>query len=225
MSLRKKDALTSIYYPESDGEPLAETDIHAQLIIDLRFALKSHFRDEPDVYVSSNLLLYYVEGDPKKRVAPDVFLVRGVEKKPRRIYKLWEEGRAPDMVVEVSSRETWRDDLHRKWQLYQRIAVKEYFIFDPEYDYLPEPVIAYKLEEGAYEALEVKEGRVKSEVLGLEIVDTGETLRLYDPRSGQFLMTEMEAEGARRRAQEELIRLRHELDRLRHPEATDAENR
>lgn len=208
---------------------MAETDVHRQLLTDLVFTLSDFFRDESDVYVSGDLLLYYVEGDPRKRVAPDVFVVRGVSKGPRRIYKLWEEGHAPSVVIELSSRQTWREDLQAKWRLYSELGVGEYFIFDPEYDYLDEALVGYRLEEDQYVDLEVIDGRVRSEVLGLELVDTGETLRLYDPRTGQFLPTPMEEAAlrrvetearraeteARQRAEAEAARLREELARLR----------
>ncbi len=60
MSLRQRDVAQPLEYPESDGEPMAETDLHAQLMIDLRFALRNFFADDPQVYVGSNLLMYYV---------------------------------------------------------------------------------------------------------------------------------------------------------------------
>ena len=222
MSVRKPIHVLDIEYPETDGKPMAETDVHRQLLTDLIFTLTNFFRDEPDVYVSGDLLLYYVEGDPKKRVAPDVFVVRGVSKRQRRIYKLWEEGRPPDVVIELSSRQTWREDLQVKWRLYEQLGVQEYFIFDPEYDYLDEALVGYRLEDGQYLPLEVKDKRVRSEVLGLELVDTGETLRLFDPQTGQFLPTAMEEAAAhraeaeaRRQAEAEAARLREELARLR----------
>jgi Uma2 family endonuclease len=208
MSLRKEDQLITIDYPESDGEPMAETDVHYRLMTDLRFELEQFFRDDADVYVSGNILLYYVEGNPKKRVAPDVLVARGVRKGDRREYKLLEEGHAPDVVFEVSSRQTWREDLNTKWRLYEDLGVKEYFIFDPEYDYLVEPLIAWRLESGRYEAVEVVEGAVKSEVLDLELVDTGETLRLRNLATGQFLRTPLELG-------EETDRLRREAEQLR----------
>src|SRR5436853_4197283 len=111
MSLRKDELIPTVYYPESDGQPMAETDVHRRMIVYLTTALENFFRDESDIYVSGDLLLYYTEGDPKKRVAPDVFVVRGVPKGNRRIYKLWEERRPPDVVFELSSRQTWREDL------------------------------------------------------------------------------------------------------------------
>ena len=221
MSLTRPDQASSIEYPERDGKPMAETDMHIQLMINLRLALMEYFRDEADVYVGSNLLLYYVEGDSKKCVAPDVFVARGVGKGDRCIYKLWEEGRPPDIVFELSSRQTWREDLQTKWRLYEQLGVKEYFIFDPEYDYLDEALIGYKLEGGQYQPVEIKEGRVLSETLGLELVDTGDTLRLFDTKTERFLPTPAEEAEARRQAEAELARLREELERLRQTASPD----
>lgn len=236
MSLRKEEIAATIEYPSSDGEPMAETDIHRKLMNKLIDTLEQFFQTEPDVYVSGNLLIYYVEGDTRKRVAPDVFVVRGVGKHDRRVYKLWEEGPAPDVVIELSSRQTWGEDLQKKWRLYEQLEVKEYYIFDPEYDYLPSPLLAYRLRDGQYEQIEVENGRVTSEELGLEFVDTGETLRLYDPRSGAFLPTadeetdarikaetelratleaRIKAEEALRQSEEEVARLNEELEKLR----------
>jgi Uma2 family endonuclease len=184
---------TTEFYPSSDGEPIAETDTHAKLLINLRLMLEEHFAAQANVYVSGNLFIYYVAGNPKKRVAPDVFVVHGVPKGARRIYKLWEEGQPPSVVIELSSRKTWREDWQEKFQLYAQLGVKEYYIFDPEYDYLPEPLIASRLVEGAYEPVEVVDGRVHSEALSLDLVDDGRTLRLYDPQRKTYLLTAAEA--------------------------------
>jgi Uma2 family endonuclease len=215
MSLRKRDLDFEIEYPETDGEPMAETDIHAQLMMDLRFSLSEFFRDDPKVYVSSNLFIYYVEGDPRKRVAPDVFVVRGAGKRIRRIYKLWEEKLPPDIVFEISSRKTWREDMYEKWRLYEHLGVKEYFIFDPEYDYLIEPLIGWRLIDGRFQPLNVEDGRVRSEVLELDLVDTGETLRLLNSQTGEFLLTPAEEAVARRVEMEGRLRAEAETERLR----------
>ncbi|MBS1787420.1 MAG: Uma2 family endonuclease [Acidobacteria bacterium] len=188
-------------YPESDGKPMAETDIHRNLLADLVFTLENHFREQSDVYVSGNLLVYYVEGNPAKCFAPDVFVVRGVPKGQRRIYKLWEEGVAPQVIIELTSRKTSREDLQTKWQLYQELGVPEYFIFDPEYDYLDEPLIAYRLEQGRYLEQPIKDHRVMSDALGLELVDTGKTLRLLDPTTSRFLPNSLEAATAQEQLQ------------------------
>jgi Uma2 family endonuclease len=131
-----------IDYPESDGKPMAETDKHRDLMTALIGSLSNHFAGEADVYVSGNLLLYYVEGDRDKCVAPDVFVVRGVGKHERRTYKLWEERHAPNVVIEISSRGTKKEDLNWKKQLYAWLGVREYFIFDPEYKLKPAAIAA-----------------------------------------------------------------------------------
>ena len=210
------EPLAAVDYPARDGNPMAETDVHRNLLSGLVFTLTSFFSDTPDVYVSGNLLIYYVEGDPRKRVAPDVFVVRGVGNHQRRIYKLWEEGHPPDVVIELSSRQTWREDLQEKWRLYEQLGVHEYFIFDPEYDYLDTPLVGYRLHaEGRYAPLEVENNCLHSEALHLDLVDTGETLRLRDPRTGGFLPMPIEEVEARRQAEAEVARLRAEIERLR----------
>ncbi len=201
-------------YPESDGKPMAETDTHANLLMNLRLSLDNYFRDDSNVYVSGNLLVYYVEGNPSKCVAPDVFVVRGAQKGQRRIYKLWEESVVPQIVIELTSRKTWKEDLQIKWRLYEELGVQEYFIFDPEYDYLDDPLVGYKLENGKYVELEIKDGRAKSEVLGLELVNTGETLRLFDPNSNQFLPTPQEAQERVSELEATLARYREQFGEL-----------
>jgi Uma2 family endonuclease len=206
--------VAKIVYPESDGEPMAETDLHIQLILDLRFVLREFFRTEERIYVGSNLLLYYVEGDPTKSVAPDLFVVRGVGKHDRRTYQLWEEGQAPNVVIEISSRKTKDDDLKWKKQLYGWLGVREYFIFDPEYKLKP-ALRAYRLHNGHFVEEAVTGGRVKSEELGLELVNTGKTLRLFNSQSNSYLLTPEEEAAARRQAEAEIAQLRAELERLK----------
>jgi Uma2 family endonuclease len=204
-----------IVYPETDGEPMAESDIHRDLMVDLIEGLKHHFREDPMTYVSGNMLLYYEEGNPHRSVAPDVFVVRGIAKHRRRIYQLWAEGRPPDVVFEISSRTTWGKDLQKNWRLYARLGIREYFIFDPEYDYLDPSLNAYRLNNGEYEEVDVTDGRVMCETLGLELVDTGKTLRLLDPLTGKFLPVFREIEELRREAEARAV---HEFEARREAE-------
>ncbi len=120
-----------VYYPESDGKPMAESDLHRDEMLDLIARLQARYADAPDVYVSGNLLLYYKEGDPRAAVAPDVFVVQGVPKGLRRIYKLWQEGVPPAVVIEVTSRKTRQEDLLTKRALYAHLGVTEYFCTIP----------------------------------------------------------------------------------------------
>ena len=206
MSARQKDLLRQVDYPESDGQPMAETDQHRQLIIDLIESLKTHFAAAPDVYVSGNLMCYYVEGDDKQSISPDVFVVRGAAKHERRIYKFWEEP-VPQVVLEISSRKTRKDDFGKKKELYAGLGVREYFVFDPEAR-LRAPLRAFRLRGNELVEEMVTGQRVHSHELGLELVRSGDTLRLYDPRTQAFLLTpaesyaRAEAEAAARQAAE-----------------------
>ena len=222
--LLSKDPLaeipTPIEYPESDGEPMAETDVHRQRMFDLIHMLQTYFQDDPQVYVSGNLLLYYAEGDPTQVVSPDVFVVFGVPKRERPIYKLWEEGKGPDVVFEITSRSTWQEDLGVKKALYAVLAVREYFLFDPLEEYLKPPLKGYRLEGGEYQRMPddftpAGERRLKSEVLGLELRLEGERLHLYDPKTGQKLLTPAELEETRQKLEARLSKMEAELARLR----------
>ena len=68
-------APAAVDYPSSDGRPMAESDFQLTPLSYARDALRHHFRDRDDVYVSGNLLIYYEEGNPDAKVAPDVFVV------------------------------------------------------------------------------------------------------------------------------------------------------
>ena len=103
-----------VRYPSSDGRRMAENDWQRVAIINASETLDMYYRDRPNVYVSADLLIYYEEGDPAKAVAPDVFVVFGAAKRPRMVYKLWEEPKAPDFVLEVASGSTWKQDRERK---------------------------------------------------------------------------------------------------------------
>lgn len=217
------DEPQEIFYPETDGEPMAETDIHRKTVNRLIELLDAFFAARNDVYVSGNLLVYYEKGNPRKCFAPDVFVVKGAAKRNRRIYKMWEEHHTPTVVFEISSKATALNDLQTKFLLYQKIGVKEYYIFDPEYDYLHDnPFLAYRLRENEFVQLELTDKRILSEELKLEIVDTGETLRLFDPATNEFLLLPAE-ERARREESENLLqtaeseieRLKAELARLK----------
>ena len=121
----------AIDYPSSDGKPLAENDAQLHAIHYAFGALLLYYRDRPDVYVSGDLLIYYEEGNPRVSVAPDVFVVFGVEDHKRMNYKVWEEGKGPDFALEVASPNTWREDVKRKPGVYAGLGVREYFLFDP----------------------------------------------------------------------------------------------
>jgi Uma2 family endonuclease len=175
-----------IEYPESDGKPVGETDVHRREILHTIETLERHFRDAPDIYVSGNLMFYYEEGNPSAVVSPDVFVVKGVRKGLRRTYKLWEEGVAPCVVIEMTSRSTRLEDKGNKRALYALLGVREYFLFDPLGEYLKPPLQGFTLVDGEYAALPVEsDGGIISRELGLKLCRDETVLRLFDLASGR----------------------------------------
>jgi len=217
-----------IQYPESDGQPMAESEVHIDALIYLLEALRYHFRLRPDVYVIGNMFLYYEEGNPEARVAPDVMVVFGVPKRPpRRVYKLWEEGKPPTVVFEITSRSTRSEDLYTKRGLYEDLGVKEYYLFDPLGEYLDPRLRVYKrVGEVLMPAMVRPAGKgeweVDSETLGVKLRTEGSLLRVVDLSTGEAIeapgealeRAQREAE-ARRLAEERIKALEEELARLR----------
>lgn len=204
-----------VYYPDSDGKPMAETDVHRNLMFWLIYTLQWHFRDDPLVYVSGNLLLYYEEGNPKKSVAPDCFVVRGVPPGDRRTYLLWEEGVAPCAAFEVSSRSTRREDLHTKPALYARLGIREYFLFDPLAEYLKPPLQGFRLSSGDYVPIVPDtDAGLTSEALRIRLVRAGSRLRLWDLDTGAEILDDR-ARAARDQARAEQEQARAEQERAR----------
>ena len=200
--IRPAPAAVPIHYPSSDGEPMAENDAQRNAIMYGISALTRHFRGRRDVYVSGDLLIYYEAGNPRVSIAPDVFVVFGVEKRERRNYKLWEEGRAPAFVLEVASPSTWRDDVGRKRSVYARLGVREYWQYDPSGEHLPARLQGERLTRSGYVRQPVATAldgtlTLRSETLGLELrAAPRREMRFQDPATGRDLAShDEEAEG------------------------------
>lgn len=205
MATAQKKA-AEVEYPESDGKPMAETDIHRDIMVDLIYRLKARYAGR-DAYVSGNLLVYYVEGDPQTSLAPDCFVVFGVRPGNRRTYKTWEEGKFPTVVFEITSRKTKREDQGTKFETYRDIwKVKELFLFDPTEDYLKPSLLGYRRSRGELKLIEPVGGMISSKELGITLERDGTRLLLREAATGEPVMTAAEAEVAR---------LRKELDALR----------
>jgi len=191
-----------IEYPDSDGLPIAESDLQREYLIYAVEALRDHFRDRDDVYVSGNLFIYYEEGNPKAVVAPDVFVVIGASNHDRPSYKLWNEPKGPDFVLEITSKSTRGEDQGAKRGIYAYLGVREYWQYDPTGDYLDPPLQGLQLVERNYwplrAAAPVPGGfSLHSEVLGLDLRLEEGVLRFHDPRTGRKLLSYREAEQAR----------------------------
>jgi Uma2 family endonuclease len=220
---------STIHYPESDGQPMGETDFHIEVIVYLRQALRHFFRQAKQTYVAANMFFYYEEGDPSVNKAPDVFVVKGVSKHDRRTYKLWEEKVPPCTIIEITSRSTRLEDMDTKRVLYEFLGVREYILFDPLDEYLSPRLQGFQLVEGYYRPMALSpDGTLFCQELGIILKPDGALLRVIDPTTGQAVPTldeameqmgnvieRAQAEAQRADAAEaELARLRVELEQL-----------
>ena len=202
-----------MFYPDSDGRPMAENDQQYRTIVDTRFALEEYYRDNRMVYVGADMLVYFERGDPTKSVAPDVFVSLGVPKVTRRSYFIWAEGKAPDVVFEIASPGSWRADITWKRGLYAGLGIREYFVFDPKKEFISPVLQGFRLDGAFYgEIGAISGGRgevgVHSEVMALELWavvnedrEMPRVLRLFDPRSGEWLRTPAQEAESRRVAE------------------------
>jgi Uma2 family endonuclease len=208
MTVSANQLKTEIIYPDSDGKPMAESDPARDYLIYGVEALNIYFQDRDDVYVSGNLFIYYKKGVPSAVIAPDVFVVFGVEKKKRLSYKVWQEaGKVPNFVLEITSATTQENDETEKPLKYAALGVQEYFQYDPTGDYLTPQLKGSRLVEGKYEVIspnDLPDGvlSIKSEQLSLDLRLIDGELRFYDPRSGKKLLSYQETEQARQQAEQ-----------------------
>jgi Uma2 family endonuclease len=220
------------FYIDNDGRPIGETPCHVENVFYLLEPLDNWFAADPMVFVAGAMVLHYQKGRRDRYLSPDVFVVRGIprgESRDRRNYLVWEEGKAPDMIIEITSEWTRDEDLIEKCSIYQDILrVQEYFLFDPLHDYLIPPLQGLRLASGGYRPIRRVNGRLPSKVLGLHLEVDGDLLRLYDPAAKQRLLTppenreslrrleaaQMKAERPLKETQAENKRLRRERDEL-----------
>jgi Uma2 family endonuclease len=219
--LKEQDVIippTEDELPYEDGVPM-ESDRHAQQIELLKEALQLHWADKPDVCIAGNLGVYYSLDQAQKQNfrAPDFFIALGVPRRQRKSYVIWQEGKAPDLVIELLSDSTADADRGIKKRIYQdSMRVPEYILFD--------------METGAMEAfrLGIAEKTLHTEYIGVglgkdndfvsnaaphlglrcwegEFRSTwGVWLRWYDTETGEFLPTGIETARLERKRAERL---------------------
>ena len=187
-------------YPDRGVE--AMTHEHWEAEVDCTLSLRSRYAQRDDVYVGSELTMYWLEGNNERWVQPDVFVAFGPSRDPKReIWKSWEEGKFADFILEVASRGTHRRDLTEKHAIYESLGVTEYWQHDPTGKYLPPRLLCHRLNKaGAYEPVPLatrpdgmRHG--ESKVLSLHLCLDEGRLRLFDPDTNEFLATNEEKDG------------------------------
>jgi len=153
--------------PYSDGEPM-ESQRHVEQMILLIHSLREAWRDRHDFYVNGNMFLYFSETQSRKNDfrGPDVFVVLDTDDRERKSWVVWEEdGRLPDVIIEITSDSTESADRGPKKELYARVLrVPCYVIYDP----FSARLDAFRLEGHTYVPIQPDAlGRVRCEPLGL----------------------------------------------------------
>jgi Uma2 family endonuclease len=128
-----------IIFPPGDlwsNEPPLESDLHRKQIDLLIRLLEWLWRDRQDFYVSGNLTIYFSPNQKKSEDfrGPDFFVVLNAERKPRKSWVVWEEdGKYPNVIVELLSSSTAATDKGLKKQIYaETFRTIDYFWFDPQ---------------------------------------------------------------------------------------------
>jgi Uma2 family endonuclease len=203
---------------------MAETSAHVLLMLSLIATLRQFFADRKDVYVIGNIFLYWEEGNPRVRNSPDVMVVKGADRDRVRLnFKVWEEGAAPCVVFELTSRGTADEDQGPKKEVYQQLGVKEYFLFDPFGEYLPRQLIGYILINGIYEPLQHSaDGGLTSNELMLRLRAEGTDLILTDYRTGERIPTPSETHRLWLEARDQVLHERERAEEAEH-HATELE--
>ena len=211
-----------VYYPEQRETDMGETSIHIKLLTELLQILDVYLKRRDDAFISGNMNLYYEEGNARRWFAPDLLIAFGVPNVHRSSYLLWREKVFPQVVFEISSEKTWRNDIDEKLEIYDGLGAEEYYVLDPEFAFLPAPLMAFHRQDGRLTAIAVDDEKVYSPRLGLEIVRIRDNFRLFNPASQSFLMNLEESDASLKESEAEVIngRLRaiaaeSEIERLK----------
>ena len=203
-----------VEYPE--GRWIAQSVWHGDAVRQATDALVSHFSERKDVLVAMELVVYYQRGNNKARLQPDLQVVFGVGRGgDRSSFRVWEEGKAPDFVLEVASPSTAENDARHKATEYAGIGVREYWRLDPRGSLMGRPLEGYSASGGRYGPVEAveREGRgvwLRSKVLGLDLRSLrqdGATVVVFrDPDTGKEFTGELTEAERRLRIAEKRAR-------------------
>lgn len=227
---------TEIFYPTGDGKPVAETFDHFYALLVTLEVLRQYLTGR-QATVLGNQFLYYAQGFPRLRVAPDVMVIFDVEPGGRDNYKTWEEGQVPSVIFEITSPSTRQNDELSKKNLYAQIGVQEYWQFDPRGEWITEKLRGYRLHdfitldgepESVYELIADGHSQalqlrltVEGLLIGFYRLDTGEKLLIPDELAAalqQETQTRQQAEAIaeeqRQRAEDLATQLARYRDRF-----------
>jgi Uma2 family endonuclease len=199
-----------LIYPTGDGEPVAETFDHLYALLITLEVLKQYLTGQ-QATVLGNQFLYYAQGFPRLRAAPDVMVIFNVAPGGRDNYKIWEEGAVPSIIFEITSEGTKTQDEGFKKTLYEQLGVQEYWQFDPKGEWIPEKLRGYRLHGETYEPIT----DAQSQPLQLRLAAEDKLIGFYRLDTNEKLLIPEELAAARRAAEERAADLEAQLARYR----------
>lgn len=222
ISIIDEAQLNGVVFPPGDlysDEPQLESYLHLQQMVLLLNCLDWLWKDRTDYFSAGNLTVYY---SPRQRKSedfrgPDFFVVLGSEKRPRKSWVVWEEeGKYPNIIIELLSDSTAQTDRGLKKQIYQDIfRTPDYFWFDPDSLELE----GFHLVDGIYQPLPPNpQGHLWSQQLGLYLGVQAQALRFFTADGELVPSTQESAETAQSEVieaqrQAEIERQRAEAER------------
>lgn len=201
---------TDIIYPETDGQPMANSTTHGEWIILVKENLELLFRNNPQVFIAADLFWYPVEGNNKLAIAPDVMVVLGRPKGHRGSYLQWQEQNIPPQVVfEFISPWNTKKEMQEKLQFFDQYGVVECYV----YDYEKNRLAVYVRHDQHLLSISVLElGRWTSPLLGIHMELCPDKLHFAFPDGSPFLTTQEREEQRRiaeKRAEEAIQELQY----------------
>lgn len=182
-------------YPHSDGKPLAESEPHMQCIRWLLDAVEDVLRGREEVSIHGDMFWYWNQGHPEDKRAPDVMVLFGVPMNPVRLsYKGWEHrGVVPAVVIETASAEQQNMLLGELREDYERLGVREYFVFDWSDHYLERPLYGFRRRGRTYQNIRpAADGSMLSQQLNVRLRPEARMLRFVNAVTGQPIPTRSE---------------------------------
>ncbi len=222
MVIRTPEDIDFSTFPESDGQPMAETTANVIQMLDLWWTLGQLFKAQGRdgvTTVGANQFVYYNRFNGRDNISPDVYVILDRPPPAPPSWKTWIEGKFPDVVFEITSPSTQAKDLSTerggKRELYARLGAKEYYIYDPQQEMKP-GFLGFEIRGGRLEPLPRLVGggimsplmRTELRPIAMDVVGqrpAGTWLRVIDPRTGEQILGLDEQLLARETAQARLL--------------------
>ncbi|KYC36262.1 hypothetical protein WA1_41790 [Scytonema hofmannii PCC 7110] len=214
-----QDVTQGIIFPPGDlysDEPPLESDLHREQIELLVRLIKWHWRERQDFYATGNLTVYFSPNQKKSEDfrGPDFLVVLDTEKKDRKSWVVWQEdGKYPNIIVELLSDSTASVDRGLKKQIYQNtFRTPDYFWFDP----VSLEFQGFHILDGEYhELIPTPEGWLWSQQLGLYLGVVERKLRFFTPDGQLVLLPEEEANQQLQQTNQQLQQTNQQLEQER----------